>query len=72
MARFIGDRINALMNQPDYVDLGPYALYKSLRLYNCPKVGLDGIVNANSVYRLPDNAEPYEFMMTNTIGCIHI
>ena len=72
MARFIADRINSLLNQPSYVDLGPYALYKSLRLYSCPKVALDGTVNANSVYRLPDNAEPHEYMITNTIGCIHV
>jgi len=72
MARFIADRINAIMNQPDYIDLAPYGIYKSLRLYNCPKVALNGEVNANSRYTLPEKSEPYEFMMTNTMGCIFI
>jgi hypothetical protein len=38
LAKFIADRINSRMNLTDYVDLAPYGLYKSLRLYNCPKV----------------------------------
>lgn len=69
MARFLGDRINALMGLPDYVDLAPYGLYKSLRLPGCPKVGLDGTVNANSRYVLPDGQKIYDFLITNTIGC---
>lgn len=56
MARFIADRINALLNQPDYIDLAPYGLYKSLRLFDCPKVGLDGVVNANSRYNIHPDA----------------
>lgn len=72
MARFIGDRINALLNQADYIDLAPYGLFKSLRLPGCPKVGLDGTVNANSRYNLPEGAELHQYLVTNTIGCVHI
>jgi hypothetical protein len=72
MCRFLGDRINALMNVSDYVDLAPYALYKSLRLPGCPKVGLDGSVNANSRYTLPEHANITDFLITNTIDTIFI
>jgi hypothetical protein len=72
MCRFVGDRINALMQLPDYVDLAPYALYKSLRLPGCPKVGLDGVVNANSRYTLPDGHKLHDYLVTNTIGCIQL
>ena len=72
MARFLADRINASLGVSDYVDLGPYALFKSLRLPGCPKVGLDGTVKANSRYTLPDGAKIYEFLVTNTIGCVHL
>jgi len=72
LCRFIADRINAAMNKADYVDVAPYGMYKSLRLFNCPKVTLQGEVKANSRYTLPDRAEPHLFMVTNTIDCIFI
>jgi hypothetical protein len=72
MCRFLAERINAHMGCADYVDLGPYALFKSLRLPNCPKVALDGAVNANSRYPLPEGQKLNDFLVTNTIGCIFV
>lgn len=72
MCRFISDRLNAMLCDPKYVDLAPYGLYKSLRLFNCPKVSLQGEVNSNSRYVLPEKAEPHLFMITNTIDCIFL
>ncbi len=60
------------MDQQDYVDLGPYGMYKSLRLYNCPKVNQHGEVNANSRYQKPDNIPGYKFMITCTHECFFV
>jgi hypothetical protein len=72
MCRFLGERINAHMGCADYVDLGPYALFKSLRLPNCPKVALDGTVNSNSRYPLPEGQKINEFLITNTMNTTFI
>ena len=67
MAKFLADRINSIMNQPDYVDLAPYGLYKSLRLPDCPKVTLKGEVKSNSRYTLPQGHKLENYLVTNTI-----
>ena len=73
LLRFIGDRINAQMQLPDYVDLAVYGLWKSLRLFGCGKLSLTGEMNAVSRYDLPNqNADVSQYMITNTIGCIPI
>ncbi len=72
LAKFLADRINALMGVPDFVDLAPYAMFKSLRLPNCPKIALDGTVSANSRYNLPENAQIQDYLITCTIGTMFI
>lgn len=72
LAKFIADRINARMNMADYVDLAPYGLYKSLRLFGCPKVSRTGDVNANSRYEKPLGLPCWRFMITNTIDCFEL
>ena len=72
LARFLGDRINALIGAADFVDLAPYCLFKSLRLPGCPKVALDGTVAANSRYELPQGMQIQDFLVTNTNGTIFL
>jgi len=72
LARFISDRVNSAMGILDYTDVGPYALFKSLRLPECPKVSLSGEVNANSRYSLPDGHKLHDYLVTCTIGCVNL
>jgi hypothetical protein len=72
MAKFLGDRVNSLLESPTYINLGVYGLHKSLRLFDCPDVSPQGLVDHTNRYTLPRGANPLLYMITNTLDCVHL
>jgi hypothetical protein len=72
MCKLIASEVAFMTSEKGVIDLAIYRQGGSLRLFNCPKIGLDGCVSERSIYRLPSRADPLRYMMTSTVDTLSI
>lgn len=67
MAKAIASEIAHQCKEKNIIDTKIYRHEGSLRLFDCPKIDIQGHINMSSIYRLPQHANPLFFMMTALI-----